>query len=153
MTQQVDREKEAGFFASDPARAVERDSAAGDHAVQVRMQMQILTPGVEHGEEADGGAEQPRFGGGFEQALSGRAKQDLVNLLRVLERQPSDLRGQSEHDVEIGNGQKLRFALREPARASLGLALRAVPVATRVIYDDAMSAAITLLDAPAEGRR
>jgi hypothetical protein len=33
--------------------AVGRESAAGNHAVQVGMQMQVLPPGVQHGEEAD----------------------------------------------------------------------------------------------------
>ena len=66
-------------------------------------------------------------------AVSRGAEQDVVNLARVLKRQPADLRGQREHDMEIGDGQKLGFTLREPARASLGLALGAVPVPARVI--------------------
>ena len=97
------------------------------------MQRQVLSPGVEHGEEADGGAEQAWVGGGFEQGLSSGAEEDVVNLARVLKCQASDLRGQREHDVEIGHGQKFGFTLREPARASLGLALGAVPVPARVI--------------------
>ena len=133
MAKQADGEEEAGFWTCDPAQAVDGDSAAGDHAVQVGMQVQILTPGVKHGEEADGGAEQPGIGGGFEQRLGGGAKQDGVNLSWVLKRQSADLRRQREDDVEIGDGQKLRLALCQPAGASLGLALGAVPVATRVI--------------------
>ena len=61
--------------------------------MQMRMKMQVLAPGVEHREEADGGAEQPRIGRGFEQRGRGRAEQDGVNLSRVLQRQPADLRG------------------------------------------------------------
>jgi len=45
------------FTTGDPAGAVRRETAAGHNAMQVRMEMQILTPGVEHGEEADGGSE------------------------------------------------------------------------------------------------
>lgn len=96
--------------------------------------MQILPPGVEHGEKADGGAEQSRVGGGVEQRSGGAAKQDVVNLAWVLKGQAPDLGGQREHDMEIGHGQKLGFALRQPASASLGLALGAVPIATRVPF-------------------
>src|ERR1700730_9587917 len=43
--------------ARDPAGAVERDSAARHDAVDVRVMMQVLAPGVEHREEADPGAQ------------------------------------------------------------------------------------------------
>ena len=79
------------------------------------MQMEVLSPGVKHGKEADVGAEQSRVGGGFEQSGSGSTEQDLVNLFRVLKRQPADLSGQRENDVEIRDSQKLGFALRQPA--------------------------------------
>jgi hypothetical protein len=88
---------------------------------------------VEHGEETDRSTEQSRIGRGVEQCLGSGAEQDLVNLSRILKCQASDLRRQSEDDVEIRYGQKLGFALREPARASLGLALGAVAVPARVI--------------------
>ena len=39
------------------------EAAAGDNAVQVRMVKHLLAPGMEHGEEADGGAEVLRVGG------------------------------------------------------------------------------------------
>ena len=39
-------------------------------------------------------------------------KQDVVNLFRVLKRQAADLLRKREHDVEIGDGQKLRLPLR-----------------------------------------
>jgi len=55
--------------------------------------MEVLSPGVEHGEEADGGAEQSRIGSGFKQGLSSRAEQDVIDLPRVLKGQASDLRG------------------------------------------------------------
>ena len=71
--------------------------------MQVWMQMQVLSPGVEHGEEADMGAEESGIGGGFEQSGCGGAKQDRVDLFRVLKRQPADLSGQGKHDVEVGN--------------------------------------------------
>jgi hypothetical protein len=95
--------------------------------------MEVLPPGVKYGEKADGGAQQSRIGGGFKQRLSRGTEQETINLARVLKRHASDLRRQGEYDVEVRHGQKLGFALCEPARASLGLALGAVPVPARVI--------------------
>ena len=46
------RQEEAGA-ASDPARAVERGAAAGHDAMNVRMVLQGLTPGMEHRDDAD----------------------------------------------------------------------------------------------------
>ena len=133
MAEEAHRQKEGGLSAADPARAIERDSTAGHDAMQVRMQMQILSPGMQHREEADVGAEQSGVGGGFKQRGGGRAEQDGVDQLRVLKCQAADLRRQREHDVEVGHGQKLGFALCEPAGASLGLALGAMPIPARVI--------------------
>jgi len=74
-----------------------------------------------------------RIGGGLKQSSRSGAEQDGVNLSRILKRQPTDLRRQGEHDVEIRDRQKLGFALRQPSGASLSLALGTVPVSARVI--------------------
>src|SRR6266481_3520387 len=52
------RQEEAGAT-SDPAGAVERGSAAGDDAMDVRMALQGLAPGVENHGHAKLGAEMP----------------------------------------------------------------------------------------------
>ena len=65
MAEHAHGQEEGGLSASDPTRAIERDSAARNHAVQVRMQMEILTPGMQHGEEPDVCAEQSGIGGSF----------------------------------------------------------------------------------------
>jgi hypothetical protein len=101
--------------------------------MQMWMKMQVLTPGVQHVEEADGGAEMFGIGGNGQQSFGSGLKQDAVNPSRILNRQAADLLRQSEHDVEIGNGQQLRLPLGKPLGASGGLALRTVPVAARVI--------------------
>jgi hypothetical protein len=56
--------KEEGILpAGNPAGAIGGQAAAGHDAMQVRMKMQVLTPGVQHGKEADGGTEMPGIGG------------------------------------------------------------------------------------------
>ena len=77
--------------AGDPAGAVGGEAAAGHDAMQVRMEMQVLTPSVQHGQEADGGAEMLGVGGDGEQSLGSGLKQDGIDLLLVLKRQATDL--------------------------------------------------------------
>ncbi len=114
--------------------------------MQVRMEVQILTPSVQHGEEADGGAEVSGVGGDGEQSFGSGLKQDVIDRSRVLQRQAADLRRKSEHDVEVRNGQQFRLPLGEPPGARGGLALWATAIAARVEYFDAMSTPIALIE-------
>jgi hypothetical protein len=52
----LDGEKEVRT-GSDPAGAIERESAGGDNTVDMGMKLEFLVPGVEHAEEADLGPE------------------------------------------------------------------------------------------------
>src|SRR6202035_779261 len=100
--------KEEGILpAGDPAGAVGGEAAARHDAMQVRMEMQVLTPGVQHGEEADGSAEVSGIGGDGEQSFRSCLKQDGIDLSRVLKCQAADLLWKREHDVEVRNGQQL----------------------------------------------
>ena len=95
--------------------------------------MKILTPGMEYGKEADGCAQEPRVRRSFQQGLGGCAEQDGVDLFLVLKRQSTDWGGQSEHDMEIGDGEQFGLTLLEPADASRGLTLGAMAIAAGVI--------------------
>src|SRR5271163_3909819 len=120
--------------------------------MQVRMKMQVLTPGVQHGKKADGGTEMSWIGGDGEESFRSCLKQDGIDLSRVLKRQATDLLWKREHDVEVRNGQQLRLPLGEPLGAGRGLALGAVAIATGVEYLDAMSAPVALIEMTAQDR-
>ena len=58
----------------DPTGLIRCDSTSACHAVQVRMVPKFLTPGMEHGQDADLGTEMLRIGGQFlERFRSGAA--------------------------------------------------------------------------------
>ena len=118
--------------------------------MQVRMEVQILTPGMQHCEETDGCAQMLGIGGNGEQSFGGCTKQDSVDPFRILKRDVGQFLRESKHHVEIRDGQKLGLALCEPLGAGRGLALGTVTVATRVIGDDAMPAPIALLEMAAQ---
>ena len=152
VAEHAHRQEEGGLAAGDPAGAVGRDAAAGYDAMQVRVQVQILSPGVKHCQEADGGAQQPRVCCRFQQSSGGGVEEEVVNRFGILQRQPADLLRQGEYYMEVGDWQKLRLPLCKPAGASRGLAFWAVAIPARVIEEDAMSAPVTLLEVAAEGR-
>ena len=88
----------------------------------------------------------------FEQSLGSGAKQNIVNLFGVLQRQSGDLLREREHHVEIGHRQEFRLPLREPLGAGAGPALGAMSIAARVVHIDAVPALITFLKVAAESR-
>ena len=52
-------------------------SAAGDHAMDVVMAQQVLTPGMQDGEKSDLSTEPFRIGGHFEQGLGTGLEQQI----------------------------------------------------------------------------
>ena len=60
-----------------------REAAARNYAVQMRMQMQVLSPGVQDSEETDHRAQVFRVAGNGEQGSGHRAEQDLVDDILV----------------------------------------------------------------------
>jgi len=146
------RKEERIFPTGDPAAAIGGEAATGHDAMQVRMKMQVLTPGVQHGNEADGGAQMAGIAGNGEQSFRSGLKQDGIDLSRVLKCQATDLLWKCEGDVEVRNGQQLRLPVGEPLGASGGLALGTVAITTRVEYLDAMSAPVALIEMTTQDR-
>ena len=68
---------------ADPSRVVGRESAGRDHAVDMRMEQQVLSPGVKDGEEADLGAQVFGVGRHFQQRLAVAREQQIVEHCRA----------------------------------------------------------------------
>src|SRR6266566_160325 len=110
-------------------------------------------PGVEHGGEADAGAEVPGIGGDGEQRLGRRAEQQVVDHRLVLIGDRGDLGRQGEDHVEVVDRQQIGLARGEPTLRRRTLALGTMPVAARVVSDPAVAAILATLDMAAEGSR
>ena len=113
----------------DPSRSVEREPSAGHDHMHMRMMGKRRSPGVQHGGNADPGAEAPGIGGDGERCLGRRLHQQVVDHALVLVSDVAQLGRQREHDVKIWDGQQLRFAVGQPSARSRSLALRTMPVA------------------------
>ena len=111
---------------------------------------QRLAPGVQHGEEADLGAEVARVGGDGAQRVGDGPEEQAVDDGLVLDGDLGDGRGDGEDDVEVLGGQQVRAATFEPLGAGQRLAGGTVAVAAGIVPDAPMAAVVALLDVAAE---
>jgi hypothetical protein len=79
----TDRQEEART-AGNPMLTVRRQTTARNNAMQVGMKVERLPPSVQHGDEADLGAEMTGVGGDGAQGRGGAAKQDVIDDTLVL---------------------------------------------------------------------
>ena len=85
----------------DPALVIGRQTAGRDHAVDMRMMLEILSPGVQHAEEADLCAEMLRIGGDLQQRGGAGAEQEVVDDLLVLQGQPRQFVREREDHMHV----------------------------------------------------
>jgi hypothetical protein len=76
-TEDLDGEEE-GILGMNPAGVAWVEPAGRNDAVEVRMQSQVLPPGVQDAEEADLGSEVFRVCGNLKHGLSGGAEEQII---------------------------------------------------------------------------
>ena len=143
-SEDLDRQEER-TTRRDPAGAIRCKPSGSDDAVDVRMMLQALVPGVEHAEEADLRAQMPRIACDLQQRRGTGPEQEAVDHLLVLQRKRIQFTRHREDRMDVAGRQQLALTLLEPADAGVALALRAVPVAARVVGDGRVSAAGALV--------
>jgi len=90
---------------ANPVSAIERETTAWDHAVDMRMMQKILAPSMKHIQEADLGAEMLCVRRDLQQSGGTGAEQEVVYDLLVLESQPRKLMWNGEDHMEITDGK------------------------------------------------
>ena len=100
------REEEPGL-ASEPLRADKRQPAAWHDTVDVRMVLEVLSPGVQDGQQPDLGPEVLRIGSDLLQGLGGGAEQEAIDLPRVPQGDRTEHRRESKDHVKILDWQQL----------------------------------------------
>ena len=132
--------KKKGVVGGDPASVVRSESTSGDYAVNMRMMLQLLIPGMEDAEEADLCAQVAGIGRDLQQSFGAGVKQQVVDQSLVLQCERSEFPRECEDDVDIVGGQQFLFPCLEPAHTGVALTLWAMPVSARVVRDGSMSA-------------
>jgi len=84
-------EKEARVR-SNPAGVIEREPAGGNNAVDMRMNLKLLVPGVEHTEKADLSSEMSGVASDCKKSFCAGTKQQTIDHFFVLQSQRSQLR-------------------------------------------------------------
>lgn len=140
----------------DEARSIGGESPSSHNAVKMRMQREVLAPGVEDGGDAgrppDLGREVPGIAGEGGERVGGGAEEEIVDHTGSVEGQGAEFVGQGEDDVEVVDGEKVGAPRLEPVGLSQCLALRTVTVAARVVDGAPMPTAATRFEVAAEGR-
>src|SRR5271157_1185304 len=142
------KERVAGV---DQVGVIQREPTGWNHAVDMGMMLELLIPGVQHAEETDLGAQMSGIASHFEQGCGAGSEQQVVDELLVLQGKWGQFPRQGKDDVNIAGGQQLALTCLQPAVAGIALAFWAMPIATRVVRDDGMSAVGTLITMSAEG--
>ena len=88
-------------------------SASSDHAVNVRMMLQPLVPGVEHAEEADLRTEVSRIACDLKQRGGTGTEQQAIDQPLVLQRKRSQFTRHREDRMDVAGRQQLALALLE----------------------------------------
>jgi hypothetical protein len=95
-------------------RTIERYSAARHDHVEMRMMGHRRAPSVEHGGDADAGAEMLWIGSDGEQCLGRRAEQQIVDHRLVLVGDRGDRGRQGEDQMEIADREQVGLARGKP---------------------------------------
>jgi len=107
---------------------------------------EILTPGVEHGEETDLRAQVLGIGRDRAQRLTRRSEKYIVDMLFVLKGDGGNRLRYRKDYMKIADRQKLSLTIVEPFGLGHRLAFVAMPIAATVIRNALVVTLITLLD-------
>src|SRR5579872_3638445 len=133
-----------------PAAAVWRQAARWNGAVNVRMEQQVLSPGVKNADHTDFRTEVFGIARYFQQCLCTGSEQQVVKHSWVVQREHIEFVRHGEYYMKVAGGEKLALAICEPMFARLRLALRTMPVAAGVIRDGLVTALRTGIDVAAQ---
>ena len=111
--------------------------------MHMRMVVEVLSPGMEHGDGADLGAQMPGIGSNQAQGVGGRLEQQPIDELLAVKGDLTKRGRQGEDQMKIGHRQQLGLALDQPLDGRCPLTLRAVPVAAGIVSDADLAAALT----------
>ena len=87
--------------------AIKRETASGNHAMQVRMMAQLLAPGMKHREKTNLCAQLFGIGGELQQCLRGALEQQIVDDSFILQRQLGQFLGQGKDHMEVWHRQQV----------------------------------------------
>src|SRR5437867_4384491 len=130
---------------------IRREPTRGNDTVNVGVQKQVLSSGVQDADHTNLSSQVFRIGCDFQQGLRAGGEQQIVKQTRVFQGQHIEFVGDGEYDMEIAGSQEFAFPCCQPALACLCLTLGAVTISARVVRDRPIAAAQASIAMSAEG--
>ena len=150
--QDADRQEEVAGR-SDPAGRIGRQSTTGHDAMDMRVELKILTPGVQHSQDTGLGTQELGISGHLEHGLGGGPHEQVVNDPRIGQCNRVESIREREDEMEVQSGEQFRGAGLQPPCRGCGLAGGAVAVATGIVSDLLMPAVGAPQDVTSQDRR
>lgn len=144
--------KQVRAFDSDPARAVERESACAHDTMQVRVIEQLACPCVEHSGDGRSAAESGGIGREGQQRFGGSLEEQRVDASGFEPRDCAERVGQREDDVEPAGGRIAFASCKQPPILIGTLTSGTVTIATAIVDGCLKATLITDVQMPAEHR-
>jgi hypothetical protein len=140
--------KEERAVRSIPACTVEAEAPAGDNGVDMRMELELARPGMQHEGGADGGGQTRAREAG--KGPRCRTKESAEYNAASEAREGPKLCRESEDDVKMRHIEHASSLHLDPLLLGQGLALGTVPIATRVVRGVLVAAREALIEVPTE---
>ena len=99
------RQEERGILQALPSKPVVGESAAGNQIVDVRMIFELTSPGVEHAQEPERGAQMFWIGGDVVERAGALAEEQRVEDKLLTADNAAQFLRDGEGDQEVGNGE------------------------------------------------
>ncbi len=103
-----------------------------------------LSPGMQHGHDADIRAQTLGIRGQFKHGFLDRSEQEVVEALFIAQGKGVEFMRDGKDHMEIPDGQQFPEAVIDPGEADSGLTLGAVAIATGVKTNDFMAAMVAM---------
>ena len=107
---------------------IEGKAAGGNDAMDMRMNFELLTPCMQHAEEANFRTEVSRVASDFQKCFGTGTEQEIVEHTLVLQNQWRQPVGQREDDVQVACREQFSSTRSDPPFSSARLTLWAVPI-------------------------
>ena len=121
LAKHLDRQKES-VARVNPVLVIGRKTTGRDHAMDMRMNLQILSPGVQDAEKSDLRAQVLWISCDLQQRCGAGTEQKVIDDLLVVQSQPREfVRNRKDH-MHVFNRQQFFVAIGEPRIAGIGLA-------------------------------
>ena len=119
--------------------------------MEMRVMVELLAPGVEHGEAADLRAEMLGGPGDVLERLGDGAKEEAIEVAGILEGQGPQSVRQGKDDMDVGRREHLTFPGHEPGSLRGAMTFRTAAVPARVVRLSLVPTMVALGDMSAQG--